>query len=120
MAYRRTAIVLVAAWALPMLADDARTAREYVVSPPTSIHRILADYVTSHRIKYAWAGYWDAYRVTFLSRERVIVASTETVRIPGYQVRVGRNAANAARIVRMPCNEGSHVAEWCVIDPFQR
>lgn len=118
--YRRTVVVLVAAWALAMLADDGRAGREYVVSPPASIHRTLADYLTSHRIKYGWAVYWDAYRVTFLSKERVIVASTETVRIPGYQVRVERNAANAARIVRMPCHEGTHVAEWCVLDPFQR
>jgi hypothetical protein len=58
--------------------------------------------------------------VTFLTRERTIVASTETVRIPGYQVRVERNQLNAVRISRLPCDEGTHVAEWCVVDPLQR
>jgi hypothetical protein len=81
---------------------------------------MLADYLTSHRIKYAWAIYWDSYRVTFLSKERVIVASTDIVRIPEYQTRVELNRLNAARIVRLPCDEGTHLAEWCVIDPFQR
>jgi len=117
---RRTVAALTIAWALAMTADHARTIREYVVSPPDSIHRTLADDLTTRRIKYAWAGYWDAYRVTFLARERVVVASTETVRIPGYQVRVERNAANAARIVRAPCSGGRRVAEWCVFDPFER
>ena len=117
---RRLVVVLTVAWAALMVVEQARTLREYVVSPPGNIHRSLADYLTTHRIRYAWAGYWDAYRVTFLARERVIVASTQTVRIPGYQIRVERSAANAAHIVRAPCSDGAHVAEWCVIDPFNR
>jgi len=111
---------LVAIWTLAMTADNARVNHEYAVRPPRNIHRALADFLTSHRIKYAWGGYWDAYRVTFLSRERVIVASTETVRIPAYQTRVERNEANAARILRQPCDEGTPVVEWCVVDPLHR
>jgi hypothetical protein len=118
--YRRTAVALISVWALLMLTDSASLAREYVVSPPPSPHRTLADYLTKRGIKYAWAGYWDSYRVTFLSRERAIVASEDIVRVPGYQSRVERNRANAARIIRMPCGGGTRVAEWCVIDPFQR
>jgi hypothetical protein len=118
--YRQTAVFLIAAWALPTLGDSARLAREYRVSPPANAHRVLADYLTQHRIKYAWAGYWDSYHVTFLSKERVIVASEDTVRVPGYQIRVELNRLNAARLVRLPCDDGTHVAEWCVIDPFQR
>ena len=114
------ATLLVTAWAAAMTYDNARVVRDYLVHPPDNNHRILADYLTGRRIKYAWAGYWDSYRVTFLSREQVIVASTESVRIPGYQARVERNASNAARIVRMPCGEGTRVAEWCVVDPFGR
>jgi hypothetical protein len=118
--YRVAAVLLIAAWALPMMRDDVRLAREYVISPPENAHRVLADYLTDHRIKYAWATYWDSYRVTFLSKERVIVGSTDIVRISGLQDRVERNRANAARIVRLPCDGGTRVAEWCVIDPFQR
>jgi len=118
--WRRSVAVLVSAWALLMTVDNVRVTHEYLVEPPTSLHRLLADYLMTHRIKYAWAGYWDSYRVTFLSRERVIVASTETVRIPSYQTRVEQNQGNAARLQRVPCDEGTHVAEWCVIDPFHR
>jgi len=118
--YRRAAALLVSLWTLAMLTDTASLVREYLVSPPPSPHRVLADYLTSHGIRYASAGYWDSYRVTFLSRERVIVASDDIVRVPGYQSRVELNRANAARIVRTPCGGGTRVAEWCVIDPFQR
>jgi len=118
--YRRVAVGLISVWAFLMLADSASLARQYVVSPPPSPHRTLADYLTGHGIRYAWAGYWDCYRVTFLSRERAIVASDDIVRVPGYQTRVELNRANAARIIRMPCGGGTPVAEWCVIDPFQR
>jgi hypothetical protein len=118
--YRRAAVLLLSVWTLSMLMDTASLVREYVMSPPPSPHRALADYLTSHGIRYAWAGYWDSYRVTFLSRERAIVASDDIVRIRGYQSRVELNRANAARIVRMPCGGGTRVAEWCVIDPFQR
>lgn len=118
--YRQLTAGLIGAWAVLMVIDNARVDRQYMVSPPDNAHRVLADYLTSHRIKYATAGYWDSYRVTFLSRERVILASEDIVRIPGYQTRVDRNRANAARIVRMPCNEGEPVAGWCVIDPLHR
>jgi hypothetical protein len=117
---RQVAVVLVAVWLLPTVGDNLRVATQYIRNPPESPHRMLADYLTDHRIKYGWAGYWDSYRVTFLTRERTIVASTETVRIPGYQVRVERNQLNAVRISRLPCDEGTHVAEWCVVDPLQR
>jgi hypothetical protein len=116
--WARAVMTLVAVWAMSMSLDNGRVARQYIVHPPGNLHRELADYLTTHRIKWAWAGYWDSYRITFLAHERVIVASTETVRIPDYQTRVERNRLNAARLVRIPCDQGTRVAEWCVIAPF--
>jgi hypothetical protein len=117
---QRAVVGLIVAWAAMMTVDNARVTWQYLVNPPPSPHRTLADYLTEHRVKYASAGYWDAYRVTFLSRERVIVASDDIVRVPAYQARVAQNQGNAARIVRVPCDGGTRVAEWCVFDPFNR
>ena len=117
---RRVASALIAVWALFMLFDTLRVTGQYAVSPPASPHRVLADYLVAHRVKYAEAGYWDSYRVTFLSRERVIVGSADIVRIPWYQTRVELNRLNAARIDRLPCDWGARVAEWCVSDPLDR
>jgi hypothetical protein len=100
-----------------MLVDNASLARQYIVSPPPSPHRTVADYLSSHDVRYGWGSYWDSYRVTFLSRERIIVASEDVVRITAYQTIVEQNQPSAIRLVRLPCTDGTRVAEWCVV-PF--
>jgi hypothetical protein len=115
-----TVCVLIVIWAGANVSDNARLIREFVMTPPPNDHRILADFLTSHRIKYGWATYWDCYRVDFLARERVILASTDITRIGAYQTRVDRNRLNAVMVRRLPCDEGKRVAAWCVSDPFNR
>ena len=100
--------------------DTWRVIDEYRRTPPPSPHRALADDLVAHDIRYGSAMYWDAYITDFLSRERVILNSTEKVRIAAYEARVARNAAVAVRIVRQPCSDGRRVASWCVIDPLNR
>ena len=100
--------------------DNWRVIDEYRRTPPPSEHRVLADDLVAHHIRYGSAIYWDAYITDFFSRERVIVTSTEKVRIGGYEARVTKNVANSVRIVRQPCTEGRRVASWCIIDPFNR
>jgi hypothetical protein len=100
--------------------DNVRLVREFRTAPPANGHRDLATYLTSHRIKYGYAIYWDAYFVDFLSRERVVLASLDTVRIEKYQTLVDLNRSNAATIHRQPCSDGTPVADWCVNDPFKR
>jgi hypothetical protein len=93
---------------------------EYVTTPPPNERRALVDYLTSHRIRYGRADYWDAYLVDFLSRERVILAPTAVMRISSYDARVARNAANAVAVWKQPCATGDRVASWCVEDPLHR
>ena len=104
-------------WAAVNLADNVRLIRTSVKTPPLSVHRVLADYLVSHQIRYARAIYWDAYAVDFLSRERVIVAAVDLVRIPECQQRVDEHAASAVIIQRIPCTGGERVAGWCVKQP---
>ena len=119
-AVRISVAVLVCVWAALTVTDTGRLLRVYVVSPPTNPHREIADDLVSHHVRFARAGYWDAYLVTFLSRERVIVASTEKVRISAYQARVDENASNAVVLRRQPCSSGPLVAAWCIEDPYGR
>ena len=118
--YRGTVAALVGVWAVLTVADNVRLLREYIVSPPQNNYREVTDYLVEHRIKYARAIYWDCYVITFLSDERVIVAATDRFRIGAYQARVDANAANAARLRRLPCTTGKVVSTWCVEDPFNR
>ncbi len=109
--------VAIAIWAAGNVVDNARLIQEYVGNPPSRQHRILADYLMSHGIRYARGKYWDAYIVSFLSREKVIVASTETVRISAYQSEVEQHASEAVTLQRLPCDAGVKVEGWCVIGP---
>jgi hypothetical protein len=114
--FRKLAAGVFVAWAAVNLVDNLRLIGASINKPPESEHRILADYLVSHQIRYARAIYWDAYAVDFLSRERVIVASVDLIRIPDYQRRVDENAANAYNLPRIPC-AGDRVASWCIQRP---
>jgi hypothetical protein len=109
-----TACVL---WAGANLVDNVSLLRAAAEHPPRNEHRVLTDYLVSRHVRYARAIYWDAYVVDFLSRERVVVASIDVVRIPEYQRRVDGQAASAVTLERLPCNGGERVASWCVQRP---
>ena len=118
--YRQAVAAAISVWAVLTVGDNARLLREYLVSPPENNYRAITDYLVDHRIKYARAIYWDCYVISFLSGERVIVASTDKVRVGAYQARVEANAANAVRLRRQPCNSGRAVSSWCLEDPLGR
>jgi hypothetical protein len=114
----RTALAgVLVLWAAVNLFDNVGLIRASVNDPPSNEHRELADYLVSHQIRYGRATYWDAYVVDFLSRERVIVASVDLIRIPEYQQRVDEHAASAVNLPRLPCTGGERVASWCVQPP---
>jgi hypothetical protein len=106
----------IAIWALATVVDNTRLARHFAFNPPPKPHRQIADYLVARGVQYARATYWDAYVITFLSRERVIVASTSKVRISAYRAAVDAHASEAVTLVRAPCEGGRRVAAWCVID----
>jgi hypothetical protein len=101
-------------WAAANLFDNGKLVVSAVGNPPVSEHRLLTNYLLSHHIRYARAIYWDAYVVDFLSRERVIVESTDKVRIPEYQQQVEEHERDAVTLVRQPCTGAEMVASWCI------
>ncbi|MFI5178058.1 MAG: hypothetical protein ACHQO8_05830 [Vicinamibacterales bacterium] len=109
-----------AVWAAFTLRDNVLLVREYRSAPPPNEFRVLADYLVAHRIQYGYAMYWDCYVVDFLSQERVILASTDFIRIEAYQRLVDAREKSAASIERMPCTAGARLASWCVDDPLKR
>ncbi len=111
---RTVVVVLVCVWAGWTAVDATRVIAEYVRTPPDRPHHELADYLVRNHIRYAWAGYWDAYLVTFLSREQVIVASTEQTRILAYGELVNQHEDEAVYLVRQPCEGARRVAAWCL------
>jgi hypothetical protein len=113
-ALRRAAIAVFLLWAGMNVVDNARVVTHALADPPGSEHRLLANYLVDHGIRYARAIYWDAYVLDFFTRERVVVSSVDVTRIPEYERAVDAHAAAALNLQRLPCEGPVKVASWCV------
>ena len=80
--------------------------------------RILADALDARGVRSGWAPYWTAYAVTFLTDERVIIASTDLARIDQYQS-FALSRGDSVRISEQPCGPGEKIARWYVCPPEQ-
>ena len=101
--WRRSMVGVLLAWALASGAAHARLLNEYLFHEPPNSRRQLATYLVDNGIRYARADYWTAYATTFLAGERVVIASTTTVRINGYQSEVDNHRAEAVTVQTEPC-----------------
>jgi hypothetical protein len=117
---RRAVILVFVLWGSAHLVDNVRLLRDAYVNPQPNPHAELTQFLLNHQIRYARAIYWDSYIVDFLSRERVIVASSDSVRIPEYQRLVDEHRDSAVLIERMPCEGQMRVAVWCIQLPSNR
>ena len=102
-------IALTVAWAAGTGFGQARLWTEYLTHPPTGVKRMVIRNLESRGIRYAYADYWLAYYITFLTDERIIVHSTDYIRIPEYGRTVEAHRSEAVRIMRAPCPDGREV-----------
>jgi hypothetical protein len=109
---RRTAVVLVAAWAVLAVTDDVTVLRATMRQPPPNPIRELADTLIARQIPVAAGGYWDAYITTFVAQERVLVAANDFVRIQEYQNALADHIRDARIVSLRPCAGGERVARW--------
>ncbi len=115
---RRTlAIVAALLWAAPAVWDGGRVLSEYVHEPPSDDYRKLATYLERTGIRYGEAPYWTAYAIDFLTNERVILRSSEVVRITMYDDLFRQHESEAVSIVNGPScagNNNMRLLRWCV------
>ncbi|MBI4520817.1 MAG: hypothetical protein HY701_08250 [Gemmatimonadetes bacterium] len=100
--WRAAAIVLVALWAGVGAIGHARLAAEYAHRPPRGPFQQVANALLARNIHYGRAGYWVAYHVTFITRERVILSSEDVPRITLYNAIVDAHP-EAVTISGTPC-----------------
>lgn len=115
--WRVGAMAALLVWAASSAADQARVLTEYARRPPPHAFRTLAEHLEKRGIAYGVADYWTAYPVTFLSSERVRLASSSLNRIPEYETLFEGHRDQAVRILEPPCQAGTKVAGWCVVGP---
>jgi hypothetical protein len=63
----------------------------------------MADELVARRIDVAAAGYWRSYKLTFLARERVKIASTEVSRITRYDWLAQQQGDRLLTLSAEPC-----------------
>jgi hypothetical protein len=106
---------VVVTWALVSVWGHAGLIREYVARPAPNDYRTLASHLERQGVTSGAAGFWDAYAVTFLTNERVRLASIDLVRITEYQDALTLPRTVAPRISASACEgEGEAVARWWV------
>jgi hypothetical protein len=108
---RRTWVGAILAWAFIAMVAHGRVWSQYLSHPPIGDKPLIARYLEAKGIKYASADYWIAYQVTFLTNERVIVASNGYVRIESYQQIVADHQAESVQISRQRCDDGQQMFE---------
>ena len=109
---RSVAIVwsaLMLAWVAGTSAGHVRLWAEYVTHPPAGVKLTVIRQLEMERIRYAYADYWLAYYISFLTKERIIVHSTDLSRIAEYRRIVDEHRSEAIWISRTPCLGGREV-----------
>jgi len=112
---RQAVIAIVLAWAMVSGFDNGsmfyRFASGQVPDPMGEIVSALE----ARGVPVAEAPYWRAYKLTFLTGERIKVASTDVVRIAEYQT-LAKNAPALVRLQETACEGGQRVAGWYLCD----
>jgi hypothetical protein len=91
------------------LASHAQLLAEYLTRPPVAPKQELLRALDARGIRYGYADFWVAYYVTFLSKERVILASEDLVKVRTHNRAVDAHRAEAVRVSRHPCAGGEQL-----------
>jgi hypothetical protein len=93
-------------WLAVVAVPHVQLVREYATAPPTPAKRQLIGVLESRGVRYGTADYWIAYYVSFLTRERIILAATDVQRIRTYNTMVEAHAGEAVHLSRRRCENG--------------
>lgn len=94
------------------VAAHTRLLAEYLTHPPVSLKQDLVRALDARGVRYGYADFWTSYYVSFMTRERIIVASDEAVKVRTYNRLVDAHRAEAIRISRRPCPAGEQLTPF--------
>ena len=108
----RTAVVLaMIGWSGLSAIDNYRQVARYVSGYEPNKIRDLANALEARGLHVAKAGYWRAYKLTFLTQERLKIASTDYERIEEYRRLADQEGNRLLRLQEKPCPGGEFVVE---------
>jgi hypothetical protein len=106
---RRGWLALAATWFVITAIPHVRMHAEYASHPPQDLRRVIIAHLDARDVRVAASDYWIAYTLTFLTQERIIVASTDFVRIQEYQRLLEAQPGGVVRISREACEPGYQI-----------
>jgi hypothetical protein len=109
---RQGAVAMLLIWNGASAGDHMRQVTRYAGGREPNETRDLVTGLLARGIHVADAGYWRAYKVSYLSGEAVKVASTDVIRITEYQELAARAGAGLVHIQETPCENGEAVSVW--------
>jgi hypothetical protein len=109
---RRVVTCVVVAWAALAATDNSLLLVRTVRQPPPNQIRELAETLIARHVPVATGWYWDAYVTAFVAHERVLVTSSNFMRIQQYEDALADHLSDARLISRQPCAGGERVARW--------
>ena len=86
--------------------SHARLWHEYLTGPPVGAKQLIIGMLEAEGVRYGRADYWMAYYITFMTNERIILASSDFVRIRTYRKIVAEHLDTAVTLSRTPCAGG--------------
>ncbi|MGH9411894.1 MAG: hypothetical protein ACRD1V_20860 [Vicinamibacterales bacterium] len=89
--------------------EQGRLLYEYATHPPIAAKQDLIRALDAHGIRYGYADFWTAYYVDFLTRERIVLAPRDVVKIRLYNAEVDAHPAEAVTISRRACPGGTQL-----------
>jgi hypothetical protein len=108
---RAAIVVAMLGWSAFSAVDNFRQAARYVTGYEPNRIRELADALESRGLHVAEAGYWRAYKLSFLTQERLKIASYGYTRIDEYRRLADREGDRLMRLTEEPCPGGELVVE---------
>jgi hypothetical protein len=103
------ALCCAAIFAISMTAH-ARLLGEYATQhSPVPLKQDLIRALDARNIRYGYADFWTSYYVSFMTREGIILASDDAVKVRTYNRLVDAHRDEAIRISRRPCPNGEQL-----------
>jgi hypothetical protein len=103
-------IVLLAAWTVISVVPHVGLWGEYLSHPQAGAKRLIIRQLEFQGTRYAYADYWLAYYITFVTDERIIVAATDSVRVREHNRIVDAHRDEAVLVSRRSCPGGRQIA----------
>jgi hypothetical protein len=108
---RRVMLVAVVVWAAASGVDHANNFARYHSGAEPDAARALADALVAQHVAVAQTGYWRAYKLTFMTGERVKLAATDLARIDEYEHLAAQAGPSLLTLEDQPCPGGIPVAD---------